>query len=216
MPIKFKSYQEDVVLEKWAAVGKHLWEEESGPSLDHGVTQGLWSVLKGQYSSSKYLPAQMSEKLVQRQFCVELNFCQCQPQTSNILASPRLLCICITYLFILLHTLHTFWLISVVLWIYLSYTITLSSSLPTRCSVQAVPLSCLLSICSVISSWTKEPRQVELARPADSRQTVSTPLNLSHSYIAACSSVNHLNSALWTSQASNAKSHSVHQQQDVC
>lgn len=158
MPIKFKSYQEDVVLEKWAAVGKHWWEEESGPSLDHGVTQGLWSVLKEQYSSSKYLPAQMSEKLVQRQFCVELNFWQCQPQTSNILASPRLLCICITYLFILLHTLHTFWLISVVLWIYQSYTITLSSSLPTRCSVQAVPLSCLLSICSVISSWTKEPR----------------------------------------------------------
>lgn len=94
----------------------------------------------------------------------------CLPQTSNILASSRLLCICITYLFILLHTLHTFWLISV-LWIYQSYTITLSSSLPTRCSVRAVPLSCLLSICSVISSCSKEPRQVELARPADSRHS---------------------------------------------
>lgn len=41
------------MLEKWAAVGKHWWEEESGPSLHHVVTQGLWSVL------DNILPAQI-------------------------------------------------------------------------------------------------------------------------------------------------------------
>lgn len=135
---------------------------EMGSSWKTLVGGGIWSQ-SGSWCNPGFMVCtawtifiqQISAKLVQRHFCVEQNFCQCQPQTSNILASPRLLCICITYLFILLHTLHTFWLISVVLWIYLSYTITLSSSLPTRCRVQAVPLSCLLSICSVISSWTK-------------------------------------------------------------